>query len=93
MIDGNNLNLEVGPFREKLTNELLYETPDCVIDAIGPSFFPGYGPDASMKKQMPSLWNALLADGVEKVYYWDRVNPILVLIRTRDDAAVTTSGP
>ncbi|MFM8856552.1 MAG: hypothetical protein ACKOI2_04990 [Actinomycetota bacterium] len=93
MIEGNNLNLEVGPLREKLTSELLYETPDCVVDAIGPSFFPGYGPDASMKKQMPSLWNALLADGVEKVYYWDRVNPILVLIRNRDDAAVTTSGP
>jgi hypothetical protein len=85
MIDGNNLNLEVGPLREKLTRELLDEAPDCVVDAIGPSFFPGYGPDASMKKQMPSLWNTLSKNGVERIYYWDRVNPVLVLIRGRNE--------
>lgn len=93
MIDGNNLNLEVGPLREKLTRELLDEAPDCVVDAIGPSFFPGYGPDASMKKQMPSLWNTLSKNGVERIYYWDRVNPVLVLIRGRNELGPEPNMP
>jgi hypothetical protein len=38
-----------------------------------------------MKKQMPSLWNTLSKNGVERIYYWDRVNPVLVLIRGRNE--------
>lgn len=82
MIEGNNLNLEVGPLRAKLTQELLVEPPVCVIDAVGPSFFPGYGPEASMKEQLPFLWGRLAKGAEERVFYWDRVNPFVVLIRT-----------
>jgi hypothetical protein len=93
MIDSNNLNLEVGPLRKKLTRELLVEPPDCVVDAIGPSFFPGYGPEASMKEQMPELWRSLAQNNIEKTYYWDRVNPILVIVRSKTDPISLSVAP
>jgi len=80
LISGNNLNLDVLPLRARLNKEMDAEHPDCVVDAIGPSFFPGFGPESSLRLQMPLLWGALSERLDVRVFYWDKVNPILVLV-------------
>jgi hypothetical protein len=52
---------------------------DCVVDATGPSFFPGFSEDKRMSAQMPALWKILTAQGTEQTLYWDGVNPFQVI--------------
>jgi hypothetical protein len=82
LIDNNSLNITVERYRERMSQELADFPPDCVIDATGPSFFPGFGRDESMEQQVPSIWSALQSQGTSRVFYWDSVNPIKVILRS-----------
>ncbi len=87
-----DLNIDSAPLRQRLTEELTASPPECVIDATGPSFFPGYGPSESMASQLPELWKQLSMRSSEYVFYWDRVNPIRVLIKRELGSAFVQKG-
>lgn len=67
-------------FRGRLKDDLNPRNLDCVVVAVGPSFFGGFNETDSMKAQMPDLWRRLVKQMDEKIFYWDSVNPVTVLV-------------
>lgn len=81
MISDNDVNIEPHWLRRRLSNDVVADDVDCVIDAGGPAFFGGYTDRANMKEQMPDLWSHLGGSMDQVTFYWDRVGPFQVLTR------------
>jgi hypothetical protein len=82
----NEINTNPVKYRENFTREIYNDEPDCIIDATGPSFFPGYGPEKQMSAQMPELWNKLQKTYRQYQFFYDGVNPFQVLVREENIA-------
>lgn len=91
LMTDNKLSQSPSRTRKNLVNELRQEPPRCIVDATGPSFFPGYGPESRLACQMPRLWRQLRRKYEEMVFYWDSVNPVSVLV-ARDLATMKLEG-
>jgi hypothetical protein len=77
----NEINTKPVKYRNNFTREILNNKPDCIVDATGPSFFPGYGPEKKMSTQMPGLWKDLQRTYTSHQFFYDGVNPFVVLVR------------
>jgi hypothetical protein len=82
----NEINTNPVKYRENFTREIYNDEPDCIIDATGPSFFPGYGPEKQMSAQMPELWKKLQKTYRQYQFFYDGVNPFEVLVREENIA-------
>lgn len=81
LMQPNPLSSDPSRFRRVFRKEFLETKPTCVVDATGPSFFPGYAITSSLAEQMPSFVNLVKKTYQERIVYWDGVNPIQVFIR------------
>ena len=86
LIYPNEINTKPVRYRENFTREIHKNQPDCIVDATGPSFFPGYGPEKQMSVQMPELWNELRKTYRQEQFFYDGVNPFEVLVREENIA-------
>jgi hypothetical protein len=80
MMDTQMFAHDTTTFRLRLEKDLLTSKINCVVVAVGPSFFGGFTEKHSMKSQMPQLWNRLKTQMDEVTVYWDRVNPVTILV-------------
>ena len=85
MMDHEMFSHDVTTYRERLTSDLDLTSVDCVVVAIGPSFFGSFDENDSMKVQMPDLWEKAASRLKEKTFYWDSVNPFTVLVPGQPD--------
>jgi hypothetical protein len=85
MIDHEMFSHDLTNSRAKLRDDLDVARLDCVVLAIGPSFFGGFNENDSMKVQMPDLWEKAISELKVKTFYWDSVNPVTVLIPRQTD--------
>lgn len=86
LIYPNEINTKPVKYRENFIREIHKNQPDCIVDATGPSFFPGYGPEKQMSVQMPELWNELRKTYRQEQFFYDGVNPFEVLVREENIA-------
>jgi len=77
----NEINTRPVKYRKNFTTEMFNGKPHCIVDATGPVFFPGYGPEKKMSSQMPDLWKKLLKTYQIHQFFFDGVNPFEVLVR------------
>jgi len=83
MNDHEIFSHDLTSYRARLSDDLKLSTLDCVVVAVGPSFFGGFDEKDSMKVQMPNLWERVTAQLIERTFYWDGVNPLTVLVPRR----------
>lgn len=82
----NEINTKPVKYRKNFRREIYSDEPDCIVDATGPSFFPGYGPEKQMSAQMPALWKKLRSRYQQYQFLYDGVNPFEVLVRKENVA-------
>jgi hypothetical protein len=80
MMDHEMFSHDLTTYRARLTDDVDLTSLDCVVIAVGPSFFGSFDENDSMKVQMPDLWNKSVSRLKEKTFYWDGVNPVTVLV-------------
>jgi hypothetical protein len=80
MIDHDMFSHDLTTSRARLRDDLDLTSLDCVVIAVGPSFFGNFDENDSMKVQMPYLWDKAVSRLTEKTFYWDGVNPVTVLV-------------
>jgi hypothetical protein len=81
LMQPNPLSSNPSRFRRVFRAEFLRTKPTCVVDATGPSFFPGYSSTFSLAEQMPSFVKSVKKTYQERIVYWDGVNPVQVFVR------------
>ena len=80
MIDQKHFSHDTNYYRAKLAEDVELANLDCLVVAIGASFFGEFGENDSIKVQMPEFWEKAVVGLEVKTFYWDDVNPVTVLV-------------